>query len=91
MPKQIALLATVLVFICVSRLDGAEPVPDVTPGDPSCACVAKGKRWAQGEEACISGLRMVCGMNQNISTWESLGQSCQISSHSRARLSFTAM
>jgi hypothetical protein len=69
----------------------AEPVPDVSAQDPNCACVAQGKRWGQGEEACISGISMVCGMNQNISTWKSLGTSCQTSSLFRAQANFTPM
>lgn len=74
-----------------SLTQSAEPVPEVTGLDPSCACVAQGKRWAQGEVACFAGQRMVCGMNQNVTAWKSLGQPCQTSSLSRVKLSFTAM
>jgi hypothetical protein len=69
----------------------AEPVPEFSSDDPSCACVAQGKRWAQGEEACISGIRMVCGMSLNMTTWKSSGQSCQVSSLFRAQANFTPM
>jgi hypothetical protein len=72
-------------------LQGAEPVPEFSAQDPSCACVAQGRRWAQGEVACISGVSMTCGMNQNVTTWKSLGTSCQVSSLSRAELPFTPM
>ncbi len=87
-------------FFCVSfatlvvltfGVQAAEPVPEFSASDPSCACIAQGKRWSQGEEVCLAGLRMVCGMNQNISTWKSLGQSCQVSSLSRVNLNFTPM
>jgi hypothetical protein len=69
----------------------AETVPDSSSLDPSCACIAQGKRWGQGEEACFAGQRMVCGMNQNISTWKSLGESCQVSSLSRVDRYLTPM
>ncbi len=68
-----------------------ETVPEMTDADPSCACVAQGKRWAQGEEACLSGVRMVCGMEQNVTTWKSLGTSCQISLVKQSFKPFTAM
>jgi hypothetical protein len=86
-----AYVAVVVLCCCSSALRSAEPVPDVSAQDPNCACVAQGKRWAQGEEACISGISMVCGMNQNVTTWKSLGTSCQISSLSRVQWNFTAM
>jgi hypothetical protein len=54
---------------------------------PSCACVAQGKRFAQGETACIYGQRMVCGMNQNISAWQNAGGACQVSH--RVKRNFT--
>jgi hypothetical protein len=86
-----AYVAVLLLSCSSSPLRSAEPVPDVTTLDPNCACVAQGKRWAQGEEVCIAGISMVCGMNQNISTWKSLGTFCQTSSLFRAPPSFTAM
>lgn len=90
MPKLFPLCLLFVVGFAHSA-HSAEPVPNVSDLDPSCACVAQGKRWAQGEEVCLAGLRMVCGMNQNITTWQSLGQSCQISSLSRVNLNFTPM
>jgi hypothetical protein len=84
-----------LVFILMGLISqtsiAAEAVPATSSLDPPCACVAQGRRWSQGDEVCISGLRMVCGMSQNISTWRNLGQSCQISSLKIPKLSFTAL
>lgn len=91
MKKPTAFLTMVFVLIGVSRLEGAEPVPDASITDPSCACVAQGKRWAQGEEVCLAGLRMVCGMEQNVTTWKSLGQSCQVSHMQQSQNPLTAM
>jgi hypothetical protein len=88
------LLPVLLVLVNGTLVPGvfaAEPVPEFSASDPSCACIAQGKRWSQGEEVCLAGLRMICGMNQNISTWKSLGQSCQVSSLSRVNLNFTPM
>lgn len=74
------LYALIVLQLCLPVFaQAAETVPDLSASDPSCACVAQGKRWAQGDEACISGLLMVCGMNQNISAWQSLAQSCVVS------------
>jgi hypothetical protein len=72
--------AVVLLAAFCGGAEAAEPVPPFSNADPSCACVAQGKRFAQGEVACISGVRMVCGMNQNISAWLSQGEACQVSS-----------
>jgi hypothetical protein len=85
--------ALCLLFVSTFSIppQSAEPVPEFSASDPSCACIAQGKRWSQGEEVCLAGLRMICGMNQNISTWKSLGQSCQVSSLSRVNLNFTPM
>jgi hypothetical protein len=89
-----SLLPILLVFagsVLVATAHAGETVPDFSAADPSCACVAQGKRWAQGDEVCLSGLRMVCTMNQNITSWQSLGQSCQFSSLSRVKMIFTPM
>jgi hypothetical protein len=90
MLKHLSVL-TLTTFLNVSITWAAEPVPEFSDSDPSCACVAQGKRFAQGEEACISGLRMVCGMTQNVTSWKSSGQSCQVSSLFRASHNFTPM
>ena len=84
-------IAVVLLCCHAPPLHSAEPVPQASDQDPSCACVAEGQRWSQGEEACISGQNMVCGMSQNVTTWKSLGTSCQISSLSRAKIDLTTM
>jgi hypothetical protein len=84
-------LCLIFLSLLSSILQAAEAVPETSALDPSCACVARGKRWAQGEEACIAGLRMVCGMNQNISAWQSLGLSCQVSSRFREKAFLTPM
>lgn len=90
---QVKLIAAsiVLLWALPGTARSAEPVPPVSDADPSCACVAQGKRFAQGDEVCLAGLQMICGMNQNISTWKSLGTSCQLSSLSRVPYRFTAM
>jgi hypothetical protein len=88
--KPFALCLAFLVG-CGNFVRAAETVPDFSKSDPNCACVAQGKRWAQGEQACISGLRMVCGMSQNVTTWQSLGAACLVSSLFRAKLRFTPM
>ncbi len=80
-------IATVATLVS----ETTEPVPSVSDKDPSCACVAQGKRWAQGEVACISGRSMKCSMNQNLASWASIGESCQVSSHLRVQQSFTPM
>lgn len=90
MTRSLCVLCAALVFT-TNSVQAAEPVPEFSASDPSCACIAQGKRWSQGEEVCLAGLRMVCGMNQNISTWKSLGQSCQVSSLSRVDEYFTPM
>jgi hypothetical protein len=90
MLKQ-SLVALILLSVWAPPLRSAEPVPEVSVQDPNCACVAQGRRWAQGEEACIGGISMVCGMSQNVTTWKSSGKSCQISSLFRAKPSFTPM
>jgi hypothetical protein len=45
----------------------------------NCTCMTKDQIYAQGETACIRGQRMRCAMNQNISSWETTGESCEIS------------
>lgn len=85
-------LALLLVSAALTSPSRAtETVPEVSDIDPSCACVARGKRWAQGEEVCLAGIRMICGMNQNITTWKSLGGPCEVSSLSRVERQFTPM
>jgi hypothetical protein len=84
-------LCLLLVFGVSHSTQGIGSVPEFSASDPSCACIAKGKRFAQGEEACIGGTSMVCGMNQNVTAWKSLGQPCQISSLFRAKPPFTPM
>jgi hypothetical protein len=86
-----ATLGFLTLMALPTAVQSAETVPDSSSLDPSCACIAQGKRWGQGEEACFAGQRMVCGMNQNISTWKSLGESCQVSSLSRVDRFFTPM
>ena len=88
--KHAVLCLFILAFFA-PELQSAEAVPGVTAADPSCACVAQGRRWAQGDQVCIAGQTMICGMNQNISTWKNLGLSCQVSSVNTAKISFTAM
>jgi hypothetical protein len=68
------LRALVWLLLSTATTNAAEAAPQ-----PSCACIAQGKRFAQGETACIYGQRMVCSMNQNISAWKSDGGSCQVS------------
>jgi hypothetical protein len=48
----------------------------ISEQDPSCACIADGKRFSQGETICLNGLSMTCGTNQNISAWVSKGKQC---------------
>jgi hypothetical protein len=84
-------LGLAAINLCLPSAIAAELVPDVTDLDPNCACVAQGRRWAQGEEVCIAGQSMVCGMNQNISSWKNLGQSCQVSSAKMSPYAFTTM
>jgi hypothetical protein len=84
-------LLVILASFAYPKAIAAEPVPDVTDLDPNCACVAQGRRWAQGEEVCIAGQSMICGMNQNISSWKNLGQSCQVSSAKMSPYAFTTM
>jgi hypothetical protein len=84
-------LGLAVINLCLPSAIAAEPVPDVTDLDPNCACVAQGRRWAQGEEVCIAGQSMICGMNQNISSWKNLGQSCQVSSAKMSPYAFTTM
>jgi hypothetical protein len=91
MKRQHWVSLSILLLFSTAPLRATETVPEFSDADPNCACVAQGKRWAQGEEACIAGISMVCGMNQNISTWKSLGTACQVSSHSRALSKFTPM
>lgn len=43
---------------------------------PPCACVAKGKRWAQGDSICLNGRTLTCGMMRNVSAWLTGDQSC---------------
>jgi hypothetical protein len=47
-----------------------------TPADPSCACVAQGKRWAQGESICVNNKVLRCGMSGNVSAWIASEDSC---------------
>jgi hypothetical protein len=92
MSQKLLPLALLLVSAALTSPQAAnETVPEVTGLDPSCACVAQGKRWAQGEVACFAGQQMVCGMSQNVTTWKTLGQPCQTSSLSRVGQNFTAM
>jgi hypothetical protein len=56
-----------------------EPEVPNPVSDPPCACVAKGVRFGQGEEACLMGQRMTCGMNSNMSSWVATGEACQLS------------
>lgn len=90
-PKLFPLVLLLVSAALASSSAATETVPEMTDADPSCACVAQGKRWAQGEEACLAGMRMVCGMEQNVTTWKSLGQSCQISLVKQSLKPFTAM
>ena len=41
-----------------------------------CLCRANGQFWHQGQETCISGRMLVCGMDQNVSSWLSTGKAC---------------
>jgi hypothetical protein len=46
---------------------------------PPCACVAFGKRYAQGETICINGEIRRCGMSQNLSSWRQENRPCTLS------------
>lgn len=72
-------LAALCCMGCASAVDAAAEAPKVKASDPPCACVAQNRRYAQGEFACIAGMRMVCGMNQNVTAWLSRGEPCQTS------------
>jgi hypothetical protein len=49
-------------------------------GDINCKCVAKGRRWSQGEKLCINGTFRLCGMSQNIAAWLPVGAPCPVAS-----------
>ena len=42
----------------------------------NCQCLAKGRRFEQGEIACVDGHRLQCAMSQNVSSWNPLPGSC---------------
>jgi hypothetical protein len=64
----IRVLLFTLLFASVANAQDVE--------DPPCACVAQGKRWAQGERICIKGKVLTCGMSGNLSTWVPSQEAC---------------
>jgi hypothetical protein len=70
-----ASVAGALVFIFPEGIQAVakEPARD-------CDCRASGRLWSQGEKTCMNGSLYVCGMNQNISSWEKTSGSCPVAS-----------
>lgn len=72
-------VASLCSMVCTGAVGVANDAPHMDAADLPCACVAQNRRYAQGDFACIAGIRMVCGMNQNVTAWLSKGEPCQTS------------
>lgn len=53
----------------VAIADGGKPAAD-------CDCRARGQKWSQGDEICLSGTLHRCGMSLNVTSWLDTGRPC---------------
>jgi len=69
--------------ICAAATGAARAEPPalrVDHTDRECECRARGAMWRQGEELCIGGQMLTCGMDQNVSSWRPTGRGCPTAS-----------
>lgn len=69
---------TAIVCLLGFALSAAAPAlaQEAGPEPRDCDCRARGALWRQGEEICIGGRMLVCGMDQNVSSWRTTGRGC---------------
>lgn len=72
-------LTVALLALCATEVKADMNVS--IQGEENCSCIAFGRRYLQGETACIRGQRMVCSLRGNLSSWISKGEPCLSSRH----------